>query len=345
VTNVTDSFNRADSAVSLGTADSGQTWTALTGTWGISSNKAYLVTHVNQDTAYIDNALSDCAVQVTFNPVAANNSRLVFRLTDASNFHFVQSEGGSTYKHYKYESGGFTQLGSYATTPANGDVLKVVLNGSSIDTYLNGTVRISVSNSFNSTATKHGIGGANGTPTAERWEDFSAVATATTYTQSVGGTLTPSGTLVRKPLIVKGGTLNTFGILARKIILAPKGGTLTPSGTLTAARVTLKVIGGTLGLSGALVTRLGRAVGGTLTPSGTVVRQVRRSLIALLTPVGTLSPTHLAFKVLSGALGLVGTLTRALLPSPPTVDLVGEYRIDDDLTAEYRLDDDLQGSY
>jgi hypothetical protein len=43
MTNVTDSFNRTDSASSLGTADSGQSWSQVAGTNGISSNQAYVV--------------------------------------------------------------------------------------------------------------------------------------------------------------------------------------------------------------------------------------------------------------------------------------------------------------
>lgn len=37
---ITDSFNRANNSSSLGTADSGQTWTNTKGTWGTSSNQA-----------------------------------------------------------------------------------------------------------------------------------------------------------------------------------------------------------------------------------------------------------------------------------------------------------------
>jgi hypothetical protein len=39
---VRDRFGRADSALTLGSAETGQAWTAQQGTWGISSNQAYV---------------------------------------------------------------------------------------------------------------------------------------------------------------------------------------------------------------------------------------------------------------------------------------------------------------
>lgn len=170
-TYISDSFNRADSAVSLGSADIGGAWTATTGTWGISSNKGYLVTDAGQDVAQIDSGVANCTIRCLYSTVGANSQRLVFRFTDASNFLICQTEG-TAYKVYKYVAGGFTQLGTYSVTPADGDQIMVVLNGSNIDFYLNGTLRISVSDAFNNTATRHGLGGANNTGAA-RWEDYS----------------------------------------------------------------------------------------------------------------------------------------------------------------------------
>ena len=40
---VSDSFNRANSASSLGNADTGQAWSSVIGTWGIDANRAYAV--------------------------------------------------------------------------------------------------------------------------------------------------------------------------------------------------------------------------------------------------------------------------------------------------------------
>lgn len=171
-TYVSDAFDRADSAVSLGSADVGGAWTATTGTWGIGTNAARLVTDAGQDVAQINSTVADCTIRCTFSVVGANSQRVVFRFSDASNFVMCQTEG-TTYKVYKYVATVFTQLGTFTATPANGDAIMVILSGNNIDFYLNGTLRISASDAFNNTATRHGLGGANNTGASTRWEDFS----------------------------------------------------------------------------------------------------------------------------------------------------------------------------
>lgn len=171
-TYVSDTFNRADSAVSLGSADVGGAWTASVGTWGISSNVAYQVADAGQDVAQIDSTVANCTIRCTYSVASPNSQRIIFRFSDTSNYWLLQTEGGTAYKLYKYVAAAFTLAGTYSTTPANGDVLMIVLNGNQIDAYLNGVLRISTTDAHNSTATRHGIGGANNSLTG-RWEDFS----------------------------------------------------------------------------------------------------------------------------------------------------------------------------
>jgi len=47
-TSILDSFDRADSATTLGSADTGQAWTAHSSTWGITGNLAYNVSAQNE---------------------------------------------------------------------------------------------------------------------------------------------------------------------------------------------------------------------------------------------------------------------------------------------------------
>jgi chitodextrinase len=169
---VSDSFNRVDSSTSLGVSDTGQTWTALTGTWGISSNQAYLAAGTG-GIAVIDSGKSDATIQVKNAVITATNMRFVFRLTDSNNYYIVQTDTGNVYKLYKNVAGTFTSLGtSTGITPANGDVLKVVTNGSSITVYVNGSQIITATDTFNQTATKHGIAH-NALNPISRWDDFS----------------------------------------------------------------------------------------------------------------------------------------------------------------------------
>lgn len=55
-----DLFDRANSATSMGTANTGQTWTAYNGTWGIMNNEAYNVSE--QQSANLSVAISDVGV-------------------------------------------------------------------------------------------------------------------------------------------------------------------------------------------------------------------------------------------------------------------------------------------
>lgn len=175
---ITDSFDRAPSSSSLGNTDTGQAWVAVLGTWGISGNLAYVATPDagGTDLAYVEASENDVAVQVTFTTVDQGH-RLIGRYVDASNYLFVSAEGGgAAYALYKRVAGVNISLGSYAVSIANGDVLKLNMNGNDLTVYLNGTSRITANNAFNNTATKHGIGVTSFT--THRWNDFSIAAAA-----------------------------------------------------------------------------------------------------------------------------------------------------------------------
>lgn len=61
---VSDSFTRANSAVSMGTADTGQTWLANDGTWGITSNRAYCTNPANVRYAAVNTAIASPGTKV-----------------------------------------------------------------------------------------------------------------------------------------------------------------------------------------------------------------------------------------------------------------------------------------
>lgn len=159
---VSDTFTRADSAVSLGSADTGQAWTAVVGTWGITSNKGYCATAGNSEkVATVEAALADCSIQVTMrasgDPVASGGG-ITFRRSDATNYLIAVIESNAL-RVYKRVAGAFTSLGFYSFTPLTTTdyVVKVTLVGSTIKAFLDGTERVSVSDSHNSTATLHGL--------------------------------------------------------------------------------------------------------------------------------------------------------------------------------------------
>lgn len=159
---VWDSFNRTDSATLLGSTETGQAWTALSGLWGISGNSAYEVNNTGQAITVVETGVSDCTVSATL--LAIQDTGLCFRVTDNDN-NFVTNPSGLFRKQF----GAYTHIGSFPSINS-GDRLAVVLSGSTITVKVNGTAVLSVTDTFNQTATKHGLR-AHNSPLA-RFDDF-----------------------------------------------------------------------------------------------------------------------------------------------------------------------------
>jgi len=176
---ITDSFNRANSAVTLGTTDTGQMWTAHAGTWGISSNQAYCVVDASGVNFATVPAAADGTLQFTI-PVTGGGSGGspwgAFRFTDIDNTLYVQGNGIEALALRKREGAAASTLatGTIPNLSAN-DVVKVVLAGSSIKIYVNDVLDIDTTSAFNQSATRVGLGtdfGA-GPGAAPRFDAFS----------------------------------------------------------------------------------------------------------------------------------------------------------------------------
>ncbi len=157
--NRTDAFTRADSNTTMGTpTDGGSDWEDAAGTWGIQTNAGAMISATAQGTIVLESSVADVDVQCTI-PVLNSDMGIIARETDSSNYlMFAAIAGGVGWKLYKRVAGTFTQLGSTATgNTANGDVLKITANGTSVTGYVNGVSKVAVTESFNLTATKHGI--------------------------------------------------------------------------------------------------------------------------------------------------------------------------------------------
>jgi len=166
---ITDDFNRIDSTTSLGVATTGQAWVSQKGTWGISGNKAYASNPNGTDAiAVIDSGESDVTISVdgTWN----TSTGIAFRVNGTDLLAaYINSTG---LKLYKFTISTNELLGEYLFTPVVGTTyaIKVIANGSSIKVSLDGTERISVTNTFNQTATKHGFRVFN--DTGSRFDNF-----------------------------------------------------------------------------------------------------------------------------------------------------------------------------
>lgn len=168
---VQDSFDRANGAI--GTADSGQTWSVLSGNWTVESNKARNTFGGTQSFCVIDAGIADCTLEVTVSGTLNSGGGIAFRFTDANNGLFIEIANGSQTVIYKLQGGGFTQLSIISMSWAAGDVMTVVLSGTSITLKKNGVVAGSTTSSFNQTATKHGL---RDFGAVIRFDDFSCAA-------------------------------------------------------------------------------------------------------------------------------------------------------------------------
>lgn len=146
---VSDTFTRADNSTSLGSAETGQAWNALVGTWGVISGTAYTSVATAQSIAVIDTASTNADAQAT---VGGGNQGLVVGLVDASNYY--TSDSGII---YRCVAGAFTNIGGGALTLAAGNVMRLVRAGNQISLYRNGTLLASVTDSSLTTGTKHGL--------------------------------------------------------------------------------------------------------------------------------------------------------------------------------------------
>lgn len=156
-----DSFTRTDSATVLGNAETNNLPYTILGpaVWGIKDNKAY-VSAVNtapgRSLAYQEANEADCVIEVNLSLHTGHfTSGIGFRITDLNNFWLV-SVSPTHIALSKYEAGAMTTIKTVNRTLANGK-LSVSMKGNKIEAYMDGFPMIEAYDSFNSTATKHGL--------------------------------------------------------------------------------------------------------------------------------------------------------------------------------------------
>lgn len=93
VSSISDNFDRANSNTSIGISTSGQPWENLSGTWGISSNRAYAVTAVNSyPAASIEFGLPVFSMSTD---VLGTGTGLMFWATNSNNWWAVTLTGST----------------------------------------------------------------------------------------------------------------------------------------------------------------------------------------------------------------------------------------------------------
>lgn len=146
-----DTFNRADSALSAGSASSGQPYTVWAGTPGISSRAGYAAG--NNNTKAVIAATADGIFAAEASVVGAQ-FWLVFRGTDTNNHWRFGATTGGVVELQKIVAGSASgnQI-SGAGVLNDGDRISVRCEGNAIRAFVNGWEVGSVSDSFNNSAT------------------------------------------------------------------------------------------------------------------------------------------------------------------------------------------------
>jgi hypothetical protein len=165
--NSQDSFTRTNSTTSLGSTDGNGTvdscaWTIQgSSTGGIISNQGYFPTiPISRGLATLETQTPNIDARVTLSTVTLNGTFILFRFSDTTHYWYAGAEGGFT-RLYKINGVTTTQVGTDHSGAANGDIVRVILKGSSIELQRDqgsGFVSLeTATDTFNQTATKHGI--------------------------------------------------------------------------------------------------------------------------------------------------------------------------------------------
>ncbi len=179
-----DSFVRADSSTTLGTADKGGAWTAgsigdAAGmVFGISGNKGYCVAagatsapHAWLECAKADGALS---ASVLVSPAADGQALgLMLRRVNSNNYFDCRIHRGlGTVVLRRVLAGVLSTIGSSAVAQVDGQTiaLKVVMQGSLLVVLCDGVEKIRTTDANMTTGTKHGLGTSGAT--SGRWTNF-----------------------------------------------------------------------------------------------------------------------------------------------------------------------------
>lgn len=153
---ITDTFNKPNNTVSLGTTQTGQPWLATRGRFGITNNQAYVSSRCpTPGYALVDSGSNDGLLEVT---LASNyqDARIPFRYIDENNYYWVERRGRD-YMFAKRYQGRQSGVG-IPVRPANGDGVRIEFRETTIRVFINGTLRLTRTENIFPTGTKHGIG-------------------------------------------------------------------------------------------------------------------------------------------------------------------------------------------
>lgn len=161
-----DDFNRANE-----TLETSANWTCSSNNVAkVTSNRVGADVGTEMSAKCPDQSSADHYTQVS-NVASSWGSFATIRMADKDNYIGMRANG-TAYEVFKRVASSFTSLGSYSTTPSAGDTLYLEGSGNSITFKLNGTIRVTATESAGNTNTRQGFNMRNNTP--EMCDDFSA---------------------------------------------------------------------------------------------------------------------------------------------------------------------------
>lgn len=174
-----DYFSKPDSAASLGSTEDGKLW-QYTGdsVWGIQNGEARLVSATAAvNLAYVDGYSPDLTLVGLVGSGQANPPGWAFRIQDELNFLFLNNGGGKPTLYKRVGGGSSLKIGDSTIAGLNvpGDEMRIVLKGSSIKVYKNGTLCMDVTDGTFVDKTKYGMVGYNN-QLGYRWNGIKAEA-------------------------------------------------------------------------------------------------------------------------------------------------------------------------
>lgn len=181
-----DTFSRADAAV-LGSTEGANSkpWQIFnssgSSTWSIAGSSAQMTASTANSFAIAESYLANGTLQATVKSAGTSHAGyMVARFVDASNNLILclrQGAGINRYVLSKRVAGVMTVLGTGAANQpsTDGDIVQIILNGSSIIVMRNGVSIITATDSAFSTATKYGFQGVGATYDIA-WDNISMVA-------------------------------------------------------------------------------------------------------------------------------------------------------------------------
>lgn len=134
----------------------------------------------------------------------------------------------------------------------------------------------------------------------------------TTYFQSIAGSSTSTGALVKQTnKIVSGSTTGTGALSSQAILTALVTGSITAVGAIR--KGIKKAVTGSLTTSGAIAKKTSRLITSSITSAGSLIKKTFRILAGSTTATGEPNPSFLSFQSIAGSITATGVVAGVIV--------------------------------